>query len=358
MSSVWAPGVWSPSIWATGVWFDDGGAVAPGAPTIGVAVPGNGFAQVSFTAPGSNGGSPITGYLATSTPGGITGFLAGAGSGSIVVSGLTNGTSYTFTVHAINAIGNSVESAASNAVTPVDSIVVIPPDPAEAIIYTSARRMIEDALEESNSLGVDQTITAKELADCVRRMNRIIDAWRIIHLAIYAQKSHIFQTTAGKATYTIGAGADWEVTRPPYIDDPIYYSRQSISYPVRAMSKAKYDATPDKTRQGMPISYHYNNLYPHGEVTLWPVPDFAAAITLSFGVPLVKIVNPDTPITFPPGYESALHYAMATAFLPMYGKKRRDYPDIVAMASSTLADVKRSNWTPTVAEFDRALLSL
>jgi hypothetical protein len=90
-------------------------ATVPGAPTIGTATGGNASATVAFTAPGSNGGSAITGYTATSTPGGIT----GTGTTSpISVSGLTNGTAYTFTVHATNAIGNSAESAASNSVTP------------------------------------------------------------------------------------------------------------------------------------------------------------------------------------------------------------------------------------------------
>jgi hypothetical protein len=88
----------------------------PGAPTIGSAVAGNAQAEVSFTAPSTDGGSPITGYTVTSNPGGFT----GTGSVSpINVTGLTNGTSYTFTVVATNAVGNSAASAASNAVTPV-----------------------------------------------------------------------------------------------------------------------------------------------------------------------------------------------------------------------------------------------
>jgi uncharacterized protein (TIGR02145 family) len=88
----------------------------PGAPTIGSAVAGNAQASVSFTAPSITGGSAITGYTVTSNPGGVT----GTGSGTpITVTGLTNGTSYTFTVVATNAVGNSASSAASNAVTPV-----------------------------------------------------------------------------------------------------------------------------------------------------------------------------------------------------------------------------------------------
>ena len=91
-------------------------ANAPGAPTIGTATAGDGEATISFTAPSSDGGSPITSYTATSSPGGITGTLSQSGSGSITVTGLTNATAYTFTVTATNAIGTSVASAASNSV--------------------------------------------------------------------------------------------------------------------------------------------------------------------------------------------------------------------------------------------------
>ncbi len=89
----------------------------PDAPTIGVAVAtGNTTASVPFTAPVSDGGSTILSYTATSTPGGITGTLVQAGSGTILMTGLSNSTQYTFKVHATNAVGNSSESAASNAV--------------------------------------------------------------------------------------------------------------------------------------------------------------------------------------------------------------------------------------------------
>ena len=91
---------------------------APDAPTIGTAVAGDGQASVTFTAPGSNGGSAITTYTATASPGGATGSCAGPAACTIVVTGLTNGTTYTFTVTATNAVGTSVASGATSAVTP------------------------------------------------------------------------------------------------------------------------------------------------------------------------------------------------------------------------------------------------
>jgi hypothetical protein len=89
-----------------------------GQPTIGTATQtGITTATVSFTAPASNGNSPITSYTAVSSPGGITGTLSQAGSGTITVNGLTGGTPYTFTVYATNAAGNSPSSVASNQIT-------------------------------------------------------------------------------------------------------------------------------------------------------------------------------------------------------------------------------------------------
>jgi hypothetical protein len=88
----------------------------PGAPTIGTATAGNGQATVTFTAPASNGGSVILNYTVTSSPAG--GSVTGATS-PITVTGLTNGTAYTFTVKANNAAGASAASATSNSVTPV-----------------------------------------------------------------------------------------------------------------------------------------------------------------------------------------------------------------------------------------------
>jgi hypothetical protein len=88
---------------------------APGEPTSVSAVAGTGSASVSFSVP-ADGGSPITGYTVTSSPGGLT---ATGTTSPITVGGLTNGTAYTFTVIATNAVAGSPPSAASNSVTPL-----------------------------------------------------------------------------------------------------------------------------------------------------------------------------------------------------------------------------------------------
>jgi hypothetical protein len=97
----------------------------PGTPTIGTATTSaSQTVQVSFTAPTYLGKPVGTNYIATSNPGGITGTNTVS---PITVTGLTNGTAYTFTIKLNNGVVDSLSSAASNSVTPVVPGPFFPP---------------------------------------------------------------------------------------------------------------------------------------------------------------------------------------------------------------------------------------
>ncbi|MFC4305197.1 S-layer homology domain-containing protein [Cohnella boryungensis] len=120
---------------------------APGAPSGVSATAGVQEATVSFVAPSADGGSPITGYRVVSAPDGV----AVTGSGSpIRVTGLRAGVSYTFTLQAINAVGNGPMSTASNAVTPAAA-----PDSSDRPDLSDvARHWAEAAVQRAVKLGL------------------------------------------------------------------------------------------------------------------------------------------------------------------------------------------------------------
>ncbi|MBU6328891.1 MAG: fibronectin type III domain-containing protein [Acidobacteria bacterium] len=89
-------------------------AGVPAAPTAPTVTAGLRQLVVRWTAPSSNG-SPITGYVATASPGGAT---CSSGGLTCKISGLTAGTPYTVTVVATNAAGSSVASPEASAVAP------------------------------------------------------------------------------------------------------------------------------------------------------------------------------------------------------------------------------------------------
>ena len=88
---------------------------APSAPTGVTATRGDGRATVAWNA-STDYGNAVTQYVATASPGGAT--CSTTGALTCAVTGLTNGTSYTFTVTATNSIGTSTASSASAAVVP------------------------------------------------------------------------------------------------------------------------------------------------------------------------------------------------------------------------------------------------
>jgi Fibronectin type III domain len=90
----------------------------PGPAQSVIAAPGNANATVAFSAPTDDGGSPITGYAVQSNPPGGVDTQAGSTATTHLITGLVNGTSYTFTVKATNSVGTGPPSSPSNVVTP------------------------------------------------------------------------------------------------------------------------------------------------------------------------------------------------------------------------------------------------
>jgi len=95
-------------------------ATTPTAPSGVTGLSENGEVALSWTAPSDDGGAAITGYLVTPSIGGVaqTPISFSSTATTETVTGLTNGTEYTFTVVAINGAGDSPASAASAPITP------------------------------------------------------------------------------------------------------------------------------------------------------------------------------------------------------------------------------------------------
>jgi sugar lactone lactonase YvrE len=95
-------------------------SVVPDAPTVTRALPGNGTVSLTWSSPPHDGGSPVTGYTITPYRNGVAQppVVSSSTATSRTMSGLTNGTAYTFRVAARTAMGPGDESGDSSAVTP------------------------------------------------------------------------------------------------------------------------------------------------------------------------------------------------------------------------------------------------
>lgn len=123
----------------------------PSAPQDVFAIPRDSGADVRWIEPSTDGGSAILEYTVTSRPGGLTCTSVIPG---CVVTGLTNGTAYTFTVIARNAAGSSLASAPSAAVTPDAAPLVGPLPPVTFTVKAKPGRKVVVRWSASPSAGV------------------------------------------------------------------------------------------------------------------------------------------------------------------------------------------------------------
>lgn len=93
----------------------------PSTPRDVTAMGGDRSAVVSWREPANAGSFPVTDYRATAAPGGMS-CLVKAPALTCTVTGLANGTPYTFTVEALNGAGWSPAGGPSNAVTPTAQV--------------------------------------------------------------------------------------------------------------------------------------------------------------------------------------------------------------------------------------------
>ena len=99
-------------------------AIVPTSPLGVSATNGDTQANISYTAPTSDGGSPIIDYTITAIPASGSNIVkTGVTANPYIFTGLTNGVNYTFTVAARNSVGTGAASVVSNSVRPSSSTV-------------------------------------------------------------------------------------------------------------------------------------------------------------------------------------------------------------------------------------------
>ncbi|OJH35202.1 hypothetical protein BON30_39795 [Cystobacter ferrugineus] len=139
----------------------------PSAPPQPSVVRGDGQVRVSWTEPATDGRSPLTGYIVTAHPQGI-GVTVDASMRSAVVEGLSNGEPSTFTVRALNAVGEGPDSPASPSVVPARA----PSAPASVEATADIRQatVTWNAPENTGGLPMDTYVVTAEPGGASRQV--------------------------------------------------------------------------------------------------------------------------------------------------------------------------------------------
>jgi hypothetical protein len=218
---------------------------------------------------------------------------------------------------------------------------------------STALELIESSLRLATVLASGETATADEATDGLKSLNDILENWSLENLTVWQGDNEQYALTPGTASYTIGPGGAFNATRPIRIG--FSFTRvNGADFTLEQWSLDEYNAVAVKTVGGIPERYVYINEYPLGQIILYPVPAATSTLFLNTDRVLTFPVTLATNLAFPPGYEKALRYTLATNLAPEYGVAVS--PAVAAIAASSKADIKRANKKRVVAAYDQTLL--
>src|SRR5882724_3877791 len=137
----------------------------------------------------------------------------------------------------------------------------------------TVRDLVTRALRVATIVGAGEVPDADDAADALLSLNLMLDAWQAERLYVFAVVERLGTLVAGTATYTVGAGATFNVPRPQRIEWA--YTRDSQNY------DRDLDVVPDQVFAAIslkslgnifPTVLWYETAYPLGVIHLWPLP--------------------------------------------------------------------------------------
>jgi hypothetical protein len=222
--------------------------------------------------------------------------------------------------------------------------------------------LITDTLLDLGVLAAEETPSNAEAVDCLRRLNRMIDAWgtqRLTMLAIVRTSTVI---AANTASYTIGTGGEINIVRPLKIqpgDARLILDTSATTateVPLEVLTEPEWAAVTQKSLTSslvQAISYDYAWTAGLGRITFWPVPTVGTtALVLYTPLAITAFADLTTSYTFAPGYEEALQDNLTLRCAPMFGKPIT--PEMTDRARQSLGTIKRANIRPVELQIDAA----
>ena len=157
-------------------------------------------------------------------------------------------------------------------------------------------------------------LDASSAAIGLRTLNRLLDGWSNESLVVFNQTEDNFTMTPGTATYstTLLSARPIEVTH-------VFVRQSGVDYPCEMIGAEDYARIGYKSTSGLPAKCYFDNDYPNGSLTFFPVPSTPYQCYVGYRARLANLSTLQTALSLPPGYETALVYGLATMLCPLFG---------------------------------------
>lgn len=181
----------------------------------------------------------------------------------------------------------------------------------------TALDLISSALRLINVMAAGEQTPIAMANDALLVLNDMIDSWNTDRLAIYTIRTDDFPFVLGQQTYTLGAGGNLNIPRPPRIEsmstiqfiDP----NNPVEIPISMYTFEEWQSqVPVKNVTGsIPLICYDDGAFPLRNLNFWPIPVDQPNKLRIYSWSALPAQTLDAEVAFPPGYRQAFRYELA-----------------------------------------------
>lgn len=214
--------------------------------------------------------------------------------------------------------------------------------------------MILNALIQTGEKAIGDTLDTDEQRYYLSRLASMVDSWSNERLMVPVLTQSSWALTNSQGSYTIGTGANFNITRPIRIVDPCFIrDSDSFDSPLTIISMETYGKIVNKTADGTYpsfIAYDYGySATSTARIYFWPEPDSGLSTYINMLSPLQMLSTVSENLQLQPGYQRAIETNFAIEASPGYTNVT---PELIKIAKESKAALKSQNLPVPVSRLD------
>ena len=225
---------------------------------------------------------------------------------------------------------------------------------------TTVRDLINDALEDIGVIAGGSALNPEDAFSCLRVLNRMISSWANESALIFTVDRRTFSLNGMQQDYTIGVGGTFNTPYPvrPGQIELVSVVLNNVEIPVNILNDEQWRNIALKqpyytVTSTIPTEMWADGNYPLNGLHFFPVPSAPIPLIMSVWGQILAFTDINDVVTLPQGYEEAIVANLAVRCAPKFAREAS--PTTMAIASRSLAQIKRMNWEPTYRSVDSAL---
>lgn len=227
---------------------------------------------------------------------------------------------------------------------------------------TTARRVIQDAFEAVQIYAPGEIALDADIGRGFEVLNDMVESWSNEALTTFAVLEQSVTLIPNQYQYTIGVGAYIDTVRPlrilegygsAYILDQV-----GNRYPLEVIRQDRWNQIGNivAVQANIPLYLFYDPQIPWGILNFFPIPNIGWQAFFDSYQQLATFPGLDQVLNFPIGYDRALKRNLAIE-LRSYYPDAIVTPELKEIAAVAKANVKRTNFRPTIAQYDDEIVS-